>query len=175
MPAYWYSGSQWNAAVSMSAYSGSQWNNVERMYIYSGSDWRLFFGATQYYLLVADNAYSTNNIDCLGTPYAGGLVTREIKAELVDINQSSLTNDTGQVLSSTIEFTTFYNNGCGSPGTITLNVDIPTGSATGSSLYTAEQVAECGFGCGTEGQNNPCIDVLPSGILLHPSSSLEMC
>lgn len=172
---YWNSGSAWHIPQLLYAYSGSAWQEAKQAYFRSGSVWYLVYNSGSIYVKVSDNSYSTNDIDCLGNPYQAGLVTRELVGELVDLDENLITNTFGTTITIDVQLQTFYNNGCGSPGTTSVGIGIPTGSATGSSLYTAEQVAECGYGCNTEGANNPCVLSVTNNFEIHPSSSVGSC
>lgn len=174
-PMYWYSGSAWHETTNLYVYSGSAWQEVNTAYIRSGSTWEICFLSTQLYVLVSDQTYSTSNITCDGDVYTGGFVENILTAQLVDINQNPVTNTLSSNINVTIQFDTFYNNGCGIAGTTTYSVTIPTGSISGSTTYVLEQVAECGFGCATEGVSNPCVLSINNSILLHPSSSIIQC
>lgn len=172
---YWNSGSAWHIPQLLYAYSGSGWQEAKQAYFRSGSAWYLVYNSGSYYVKVSDNADSTVSIDCLGTPYASGLVYRKLIAELVDIDQNLVSNTFGSNITVDVQFDTYYNNNCGSPGTTSFQVVIPPQSSSGETVYVSEQVAECGFGCNTEGVNNPCIISASFSIEIHPSSSLGSC
>lgn len=174
MAMYWYSGS-WQLTDSLYAYSGSGWHEAQKAYIRSGSVWLLAYNSSSAYIKLSDNADSSVNIDCDGNPYANGLVYRKLTAELVDIDQNLISNDFGSSIVVDVQFATYYNNGCGSPGTTSFQVTIPQQSSSADTVYVAETVTECGFGCNTEGVNNPCIDSISFAVPVHPSSSVGQC
>lgn len=174
MAMYWYSGS-WQLTDSLYAYSGSAWHEAQKAYIRSGSVWLLAYNSSSVYVKVSDVSDYDTNVVCLSTTYTNGLKYRLLTAELVDDLQNPVSNDFGSPIDVVVQFDTYYNNGCGSPGTTTLTVTIATGSTSNSSSYTAENVTECGSGCGTEGINNPCVNSVDFAIPVHPSSSVGAC
>lgn len=110
----------------------------------------------------------------------GGDVSAPLQATLVNSVGTPVTNTSGSPIGVTILYSTYYNNGCGSPGTTTYTRTIVNGTSSDSEVVTIEVVAECGSGCNTEGINNPCIQSITSGsgtgpYNIYAGSSITAC
>ena len=105
----------------------------------------------------------TTDTSCLSTTYTNGYTSGSVLVTLVNSVGTPVNNPGGNITVD-VEFTTFYNNGCGSSGTNTEQAVITNGNTQDTSpIYTVSIYAECGSGCNTEGQTSPCVSLVTSG------------
>ena len=122
----------------------------------------------------------TTDTVCDSTTYTNGYTSGSVLVTLVN-SVGTPVNNPGSTITVNVEFDTFYNNGCGTPGTNTEQATILNGTTQDTSgIYTVSNYVECGSGCNTEGQTSPCISLITSGsgdgpYNIYVSSPIVLC